>query len=104
MIGPAPLCAICARAVWLEGGPTCSAFSAGIPAEILEGGFDHRQAFPGDKGIRFELETGREALLARWVFPPNREGKKYTARDLIIRPRPATRGMVRYIIGWGRGT
>lgn len=69
MIGPAPLCAICSRAVWQEGGPVCAAFPAGIPAPIAEGGFDHRKAYPGDGGIRFELATGREELLSRWGVP-----------------------------------
>ncbi len=74
MIGRAPLCAICARATWQKGGPTCLAFPAGIPAKILEGGFDHREAFPGDKGIRFKVAPGREALLANWAFPPKSGG------------------------------
>jgi len=32
---------------------TCTAFPDGIPDEILHLGFDHRQAFEGDNGVRF---------------------------------------------------
>jgi hypothetical protein len=32
----------------------CAAFPAGIPDEIFAGGFDHRIAFRGDGGTRFE--------------------------------------------------
>ena len=59
MIGRATLCAICARATWQKGGPTCLAFPAGIPAKILEG--------PGTGGAPRELgvppEIGRVKVL-----------------------------------------
>lgn len=32
---------------------TCAAFPQGIPAKIFTGKFDHRNEYPGDKGIRF---------------------------------------------------
>jgi hypothetical protein len=32
---------------------TCAAFPAGIPDEILRQGFDHRNEYPGDNGVRF---------------------------------------------------
>lgn len=35
--------------------PVCAAFPSGIPPEIFQDGYDHRLAFPGDSGIRFEL-------------------------------------------------
>ncbi len=38
-----------------EGGPlTCAAYPKGIPTAILDGRHDHREPWPGDKGIRFQ--------------------------------------------------
>jgi len=37
---------------------TCDAFPIGIPSVILTGERDHRQPFPGDKGIRWEPAEG----------------------------------------------
>ena len=34
----------------------CDAFPDGIPQEILENWHDHRLAYPGDNGIRFEQD------------------------------------------------
>ena len=69
MIGPAPICLECAR---LQGrrknrSPSCAAFPKGIPDAIYLGAFDHRSAYVGDKGIRFQLAEGKAALLAEWV-------------------------------------
>lgn len=33
--------------------PSCTAFPEGIPDEIIRQGFDHRNEFPGDGGVRF---------------------------------------------------
>lgn len=42
-------------------GPTCTAFPDGIPEEILDGRNQHREAYPGDNGIRYEAAPRREA-------------------------------------------
>lgn len=46
--------------------PYCAAFPGRVPAEIYFGGFDHRDAFPGDRGVRFLLRPGGEAALERY--------------------------------------
>lgn len=33
---------------------TCKAFPQGIPSEIMWGEWDHREAYPGDSGIRYD--------------------------------------------------
>ena len=38
---------------WIDRG-RCEAFPDGVPDEILTNAHDHRKAYPGDKGIRFE--------------------------------------------------
>ena len=68
-MGPAPICLECAR---LQNrrknrSPSCAAFPKGIPDAIYFGAFDHRSAYVGDKGIRFQLAEGKAALLAGWV-------------------------------------
>jgi hypothetical protein len=40
-----------------RGKPICRAFPDGIPSEILDGGFDHRQPF-GDETITFKPAEG----------------------------------------------
>lgn len=65
--GPIPICESCSR---LRPGPDgfgfeCEAFPDGIPDEIILDGFDHREPFPGDHGVRWELDAGDPAAEAR---------------------------------------
>lgn len=47
--------------------PTCNAFPEGIPSEILNNEFDHREPHEGDRDIQFEPDEGRGFLLSAWV-------------------------------------
>lgn len=42
-----------------SGKPRCKAFPEGIPAEIFNGGFDHREPL-GDEAITFRLAKGKK--------------------------------------------
>jgi hypothetical protein len=67
----APLCIVCARFKGYRVAeperpqdftrkiPVCDAFLYEIPDEILDGA-DHRKPWPGDHGIQFELEDGKQ--------------------------------------------
>jgi hypothetical protein len=51
-------CATCRHYLALRDPPMrCTAFPEGIPAEIATGHFDHSEAHPNDKGIRYESVT-----------------------------------------------
>lgn len=54
------VCVACARCRF-DG--TCEAFPDGIPEEIADGMFDHRDSYPGDGGLRFKMRPGFEAEL-----------------------------------------
>lgn len=47
-------------------GPTCKAFSGGIPEIIYTNGFDHRNEFPGDNGVRW---TDNGEGFPEYAFP-----------------------------------
>lgn len=47
---------------------TCAAFPSGILDIIYENGFDHRNEFPGDNGVRWE-SNGEE--FPEWAFHPD---------------------------------
>lgn len=64
--GPPPICDACSRLRPLGDRLACEAFPDGIPDEILFEGFDHREPFPGDQGVRFELADGAEQRLANY--------------------------------------
>jgi len=57
----------CARS---RGDGTCAAFPDGIPEEILNGGNDHTEAYPGDGGLQFVRFTGADSDI-KYAWPPD---------------------------------
>ena len=45
----------CLECKHYTGAATCAAFPDGIPAVILTGEHDHREPYPNDNGVRWEL-------------------------------------------------
>ena len=50
-----PACGFCKH--FLAGQEQCKAFPNGIPTEILQGYNGHRQPYPGDHGVQFEVAS-----------------------------------------------
>jgi hypothetical protein len=61
----APPCLFCRHLK--EGRVRCEAFPEGIPDDLLFGLHDHREPYDGDRGIRFELKPGEEAIFGEWL-------------------------------------
>ena len=59
----ATMCRCCRR---LQGGRQCEAYPE-IPLAIWEGRQDHFDAQPGDRGLRYLLDTDSEVLAEAWV-------------------------------------
>ena len=57
-----PQCMMCSRFKKIEDEHwfKCTAFPMGIPNEIIYGRADHRQKYPGDNGMRFELKSQQD--------------------------------------------
>jgi hypothetical protein len=71
-----PQCVYCKHYRGKEGrARTCDAFPKGIPDVIFRNDFDHREPYPKDNGIRFELsEEGAKLLGGKHPFDvPTRE-------------------------------
>jgi hypothetical protein len=80
MIGEKPLCMACKR---LHNNPeavTCDAFPEGIPVAILVGGFNHREAHPGDNGLRFVPLTDGAATWVDEKYQPEAKRERALAQ------------------------
>lgn len=78
-----PLCVACQRLrPFRDGRMICAAFTNGIPTPLLEGLADHRQPYPGDRGIRFEPDWAAPAeVLAELPGGPGAPALVGTATD-----------------------
>ena len=63
-----PLCLACQRLRrrW-RGRLACAAFPEGIPSPLLDASADHRESYPGDRGIRFEPDWTAPAAVLELV-------------------------------------
>ena len=58
------ICIACNRLRFRSLGAVCDAFPDGIPDDIAYGMVDHREPYPGDRGIQFEMREGGEHQVA----------------------------------------
>lgn len=59
------LCDSCQRFTEDE---TCAAFPGGIPEDILWDGADHRVSRPGDRGVVYLPDPGKQELFDNWAL------------------------------------
>lgn len=57
------LCGACTR---YRKGDVCEAFPRGIPDDIIRWGKNHQQSYPGDNGIRFNLDPDKQRQFDDW--------------------------------------
>lgn len=48
---------------WPEHRWPCNAFPSGVPVEIRDGSFDHRDPHPLDNGITYDMDPDRQGIL-----------------------------------------
>jgi hypothetical protein len=69
---------------------TCRAFPDGIPRDIIRHEFDHRNPYPGDRGIRYELAPGLEKRLAIYESEVPEEKRTWDVRESARKHAVAT--------------
>lgn len=67
----AGLCVVCEHR--FEDGSGCAAFPDELPEDIADFGFDHRNPYPGDQGIRFKPAKGVKEGDIGWMVNPLRQ-------------------------------
>lgn len=65
-----PICFGCKH---FKGNMTCDAFPDGIPEDIRLSRHDHRDAYPGDNGVRYEPKDHTAAKYAGNMFADRKE-------------------------------
>ena len=68
VVGAPPLCGVCVHRSVGEVGWACKAFPGGIPEPILRNQADHRRAYEGDGGVRFQARADTPAEALELIF------------------------------------